>query len=567
MSVAKRTYVRGFVDSLLGWLVGLPSECNTYATSEIKIPLDDEIQLAASLYQPVLPEDSRPKGLILLYGPYGRGALGNIMQTGMFAARGYLVLHVSCRGTFGSTGSFDPGRSEAADSQKIVAWVRRQTWYPGSLATLGTSYLGYTQWALLRNPPAELAAAVINVAPHDYSRNYWLNGALKLDLLRWSDMIAHQEDAGWAPAGMRLFSNAKVMTRVCEGLPLKSSAEAYFGGSAEWIHYPMTHPDTRDQYYAVTQHSEALERANIPVLLISGWYDIFLEQTMEQYTRLSQRGCKVGLTVGPWDHMHAVGARTTRENFAWLEEHVANDSESKRQHAVSVFVTGADEWRNMTKWPPATDGHELFLQPSSRLGFSKPASESLPSTFTFDPAHPTPSIGGPGHVNGGRKKDNALSTRTDALTFTTDPLVSDIEILGKVIVELIHSSDTPYVDLLVRLSEVDKKGDSYNLTETYMRLKPDRPTGNLRIELPDCAHRFKCGFKIRLIVAGGSFPMFSRNLGTGEIPELGSTYRSAQHTIYHGASGFSRLVLPTNASASPRTFNSTNRTSSSCAGL
>ena len=45
------------------------------------------------------------------------------------------------------------------------AWLRDQPWFTGSFATIGLSYLGFTQWALLTDPPPELAAAVITVGP------------------------------------------------------------------------------------------------------------------------------------------------------------------------------------------------------------------------------------------------------------------------------------------------------------------------------------------------------------------------------------------------------------------
>jgi predicted acyl esterase len=34
--------------------------------------------------------------------------------------------------------------------------------------TVGSSYLGFTQWALLADPPPELETSVIGMAPHDW---------------------------------------------------------------------------------------------------------------------------------------------------------------------------------------------------------------------------------------------------------------------------------------------------------------------------------------------------------------------------------------------------------------
>ncbi len=42
--------------------------------------------------------------------------------------------------------------------------------------------------------------------------------------------------------------------------------------------------------------------------------------------------------------------------------------------------------------------------------------------------------------------------------------------------------------------------------------------GAVRIELDPVAHRFTAGNRIRLLVSGGSFPRWERNLGTSEPP-------------------------------------------------
>src|SRR6185436_11107064 len=93
--------------------------------------------------------------------------------------------------------------------------------------------------------------------------------------------------------------------------------------------------------------------------------------------------------------------------------------------------------------------------------------------------------------------------------------------------ELDHSADNPHGDLFVRLSDVDLKGRSHNVTETYQRLEG----GPVRLRLRPAAHRFRAGHRVRLIIAGGSHPQFGRNLGTGENPALGTEMRPARHRI------------------------------------
>jgi CubicO group peptidase (beta-lactamase class C family) len=77
----------------------------------------------------------------------------------LLAHRAGLVAPEADLGTFGSTGDFYPMANEAGDAQDAVAWLRTQPWFDGRLATSGGSYVGWTQWALLMDPPPNCAPA------------------------------------------------------------------------------------------------------------------------------------------------------------------------------------------------------------------------------------------------------------------------------------------------------------------------------------------------------------------------------------------------------------------------
>ncbi|TPX18960.1 uncharacterized protein E0L32_011353 [Thyridium curvatum] len=542
----RRSKARGLVDRLGGWYLGLRPESGSYTVEAVKIPLRDGISLAGDVYTPCLDRGREACGTILVHGPYGRTLLTAITDASLLAARGYRVVLVSCRGTFGSGGTFDPARAEANDGQDIVEWMRGQPWWTGRFGTYGASYLGYTQWALLRDPPPELVTASIAVGPHDYSTHYWGTGSFRLDRISWSDMVAHQEDEGWSPkrGPLRLVVGNSKIKDVMRDLPLAPAVKSYFGTKAEWLDYPITHSDITDEYYKPMQHNMALERLSVPILLTTGWFDPFLVQTMDQYASISER-TNVGLTVGPWSHLPASGISNLGEIFDWIDEHLGQKGNSSRPDAVRIYVTGAEEWRGMKKWPPETKPQDWFLHAGQRLDTNEPAGELHYSSFTFDPSDPTPTIGGPHLVSKGRVEDSALASRSDVLVFDSAPLQDDLEIFGKPIITLHHKSDLPYADLWVRLSEVDRKGKSHNITEIYRRLDPKRAQNKVvKLSLYDTAHRFCKGTKIRVIVAGGSFPAFARNLGTAENQSLGDRLQAVKHTICHDGSSNSRIMLP-----------------------
>ena len=150
----------------------------------------DGVELLTDVYAPV----AKSLGTLLIRTPYGRTGLIALLTARYYATHGYHVVNQSCRGTFGSGGDFEPFSPEIDDGADTVAWLRRQAWFGGRFALCGASYLGYTAWALMTDPPPELAAAVIAISAHD---NHWVAhgaGAFSLEqMLSLFDGFDHLE--------------------------------------------------------------------------------------------------------------------------------------------------------------------------------------------------------------------------------------------------------------------------------------------------------------------------------------------------------------------------------------
>lgn len=505
----------------------------------LKVPMRDGVDLVADHYA---PRSGTPAGTLLVRGPYGRRWPFAAVFGEVYAARGYHVLLQSVRGTFGCGGDFDPMVHEIDDGADTVAWLRDQPWFTGSFGTVGLSYLGFTQWALLTDPPPELKAAVITVGPHDVRGPRWGHNSFGLnDFLGWSDLVAHQEDPRRLRVLLRQLRAQKSVTAASHGLPLGEASRAMLGDGAPWFESWLEHPHGDDPFWERMHLREALERTEIPVLLLSGWQDLFLEQTLEQYGRLHDRGVDVAMTIGPWTHSHMMttaAPTAIRESLDWLGSHLQG-TPSARTAPVRIHVQG-DGWVDLPSWPPAMPERVLHLNPGGRLADSATPG-SATATFVYNPADPTPTIGGRLlSPVGGYRDDTALARRADVLTFTGDPLPADLCVVGVPSVELAHSCATPHNDLFVRISQVDAQGGSRNVSDGYVAAAPD--SGKVRVELDAIAHIFPAGSRIRVLVAGGSHPRFVRNLGTGDPLTSGTRVVTQRHTITLGEE--SRLVLP-----------------------
>ncbi|MGP4053771.1 CocE/NonD family hydrolase [Mycobacterium sp. 4D054] len=519
--------------------LGLPPPvCDFTVHRAVRVPMRDGVELVADHY---VPHTGVPAGTLLVRGPYGRGYPFAALFGSFYAARGYHVVFQSVRGTYGSGGQFDPFVNEVHDGADTAAWLRDQPWFTGTFATVGLSYLGFTQWALLSDPPPELRAAVITVGPTDVSGPRWGTGSFGLnDFLGWSDLVGRQED----PNRLRtLVRQARAQRRVTEaslGLPLGAASRALLGDGAPWFESWLDHPEIDDPFWSRLRLRRAPERAEVPVLLLTGWQDLFVEQTLEHYSLLAGRGVPAGLTVGPWTHGHMMTKAAPivlRETLDWLATHLGG-APPQRRSPVRIHLSGRG-WLDLPDWEPAMPALVLHPQPGGALAATAPH-DGASATFVYNPADPTPTVGGRLlSPVGGYRDDTALARRADVVTFTGPPLAADLHLVGAPVLEVAHSCANPHNDLFARISQVDAQGRSRNVSDGYVASAPD--SGTVRIELDPTAWTFPAGSRIRLLIAGGSHPRFLRNLGTGEHAATATACATARHTVHLGADTHLRL--------------------------
>ena len=316
--------IRARANRALSKALRVPPPTNAYRVNRgVRIPMRDGVELVADHY---VPHTHTAAGTLLVRCPYGRTFPFSSLYAAVYAARGYHVILQSVRGTFGSGGAFEPPVNEAADGADTAAWMRGQPWYTGTFGTVGLSYLGQTQWALLEDPPADMVAAVVVVGVHDFAASSWGTGAFAVnDFLGWSNMVSHQEDPNRLLTALRQTRSRKVVTQVAAEVPLSAAGRTLLGAGAPWWEQWVEHPDVEDPFWDRYRFYGGLDRARVPVLLIGGWQDLFLEQTIDQYHRLHNRNADVALTIGPWTHMHMTtkaAPAVLRQSLDWLGEHL-----------------------------------------------------------------------------------------------------------------------------------------------------------------------------------------------------------------------------------------------------
>jgi uncharacterized protein len=514
---------------------------------DLRIPMPDGVNLLADRY---LPRGDGQPPLVLVRSPYGRRGLWGVIFGRVLAERGFQALVQSCRGTFGSGGTFDPfGPDEHDDGLATVAWLREQPWYPGAFATTGPSYLGMVQWAIAADAGPDLKAICPQVTASDFRAPIYAGGAFSLDTaLNWVHQVAGQERRF---AFARQSGAERKLRPLFSHLPLRDLDRLATGEQVAYYQEWLAHNEPEDDYWKGRRFTDTLDRVTAPVSMIGGWHDFFLPHQLRDYAALHQAGQQPYLTIGPWRHADQQAAATwVRESVAWLRAQLLGDRSGLRADPVRIFVTGVEEWRGLPAWPPETEPQRWHLQPGGVLDTGTSV-VSEPDRYVYDPADPTPSLGGPFGLQGKARVDNrVLEARPDVLTYTSGPLPSDLEVFGEVTADLCVRSSREHTDFFARLCEVDPAGASVNICDALLRLEPGRPapepdgTVRVRFALWPAAHRFRRGNRLRLQVSSGAHPRYARNTGSGEPLATATTLLRADQQVYHDPDHPSAVILP-----------------------
>jgi putative CocE/NonD family hydrolase len=224
---------------------------------------------------------------------------------------------------------------------------------------------------------------------------------------------------------------------------------------------------------------------------------------------------------------------------------------------VIYYLMAANEWRCAENWPPPEARPLiLYLDDTNRLTMRLPSRHSTPDSYTYEPEHPTPTIGGsivsnvytPGSVDVGE-----VQQRSDVLVYTTAPLERDLDVVGPVRLILHASSTAVDTDFVARISDVFPDGRAIQLQSGVLRARYRDLTGDpqllepgrvyrFEIDLWAIANRFKAGHSLRLDISSADFPRFDRNCNRGGAPGVPI---AATQTLYHDSKHPSRLILMT----------------------
>jgi putative CocE/NonD family hydrolase len=539
---------------------------------DVAVPMRDGCVLRADVYRPTGPG---PWPVIVARTPYGRTPSVEIAHLDPWAAvrHGLIAVVQDTRGRHGSEGDgpWRPLDGEDLDGADTIEWAARLPGSNGHVGTWGFSYLGNVQVQAASQRPPSLAAITPGLTWHSPDDGLVARGgARELGLGVWWGLFTGFDALVRTHADDEREMAARMSRLVHDYDNLATDGYWELPLAVEPV---LSRHDAPSIFQARTRQAAALDsrldRVDVPVLNIGGWYDVFLQGTIDNHVSAG-RHTTSRLVIGPWCHVNyssvqgdldfGISSDGSAEGspawlpglaFDWLKRHASSaDDEWSTEAPVRIFVMGANEWRDEEVWPPAGLVPTRFvLDAGGVLTLGRPAKEGTAS-YSYDPLEPVPTCGGstllPG-LTAGAVDQSRIESREDVLVFTTAELTDDVEVTGRVSATLKVSSDAQTTDWVVRLCDVHPDGRSFNVTDGVARVTMESGVPQqVEVDLWSTSMVFKTGHRIRVQVTSSCFPRWDRNLNTRDGERTGEM-RVARQTVHTGGIDGSHITLPINS--------------------
>lgn len=494
----------------------------------IFIPLKDGAQLAARIWLP-LDAEKNPVPAILEYLPYRKNdgtAIRDANRMPYFAGHGYGAVRVDMRGSGDADGILydEYLKQEQDDALEILEWLEQQPWCTGACGIIGISWGGFNGLQIAARRPKQLKAIITICSTDDrYADDvHYMGGCLLA-----SEMLP------WASTMLAL--NAQPPDPRFVGERWREMWLERMEKSPPYVEAWLTH-QRRDAFWKHGSVNEDFAAIECAVYAVGGWMDGYTNAVPRLLEGLN---CPRKGLIGPWAHIyphHAIPQPAIgflQECLRWWDKWLKGIETGVMDEPMlrvwmqdpvppSPFVAARPgRWVAEETWPSARvqDSNWYFNQerllpsPSGRGVGGEGEPQSIigvqSSGLTLGAWCPY------GHVG-----DYPLDQRGEdgqSLTFTSEPLAEDLEILGFTDVVLEVAADQPNALLSIRLCDVAPDGSSLlitwgllNLTHRHSHEFPEPLTPGQRytvtVRLNAIAHRFMAGRRLRVGISPTNWP-------------------------------------------------------------
>ena len=442
---------------------------------------------------------------------------------------GYAVVFQHCRGRGKSSGDCVPYIYEREDGLFLQSWIREQPFYNGELYLCGSSYTSSVHFVTA--PFAnDIKGAVLEVQDCErYNCNY-RNGFYKMGL-----------HGGWYVNMYKKKGRLKKSYTAdsYKMLPLADFSTTVLGERADDFDEILRHPNRNDDFwktrYGGGEAHEAIKHANIPILLVTGFYDIYTGGVFDMWRGLDgATKSKSALAVHPFEHggtgvnqpvVFENGClKTEFESYVirWLDSVRGKNEPPFERGRITYYKLFADEWC-CDDFYDAKETYRIKLGEGS-------------VSYIYNPYAPASFKGGLSANFGGNAWQDAPNSRYDIVSLYTSVFDEDVFVKGKIKAKLKVSSNCEDTCFYIRLSLCKPEGD-YGLRDDINQISSFnadyKPNEALAIDFSFDEHAFviKKGEKLRIDISSSAFPLYVPHTNQKGLFSTQTTAKIAENTV------------------------------------
>ncbi len=597
-----------------------------YVKRDVMVPMRDGVKLHTVI---IVPKGATHAPILLTRTPYNASRLtshddsshlGPILYgydnaTDVIVEGGYIRVVQDVRGKYGSEGDYVMNRplrgplnptpvDHATDTYDTIDWlVKNVPESNGKVGILGISYDGFLPLMALFNPhPALKVSVPMNPMVDGWMGDDWFhNGAFRAQGMGYiHDQEATRDSSvKWWTSHFDMYD---------EFLQFGSAGELGRQHGLEQVGFwrkILEHP-SYDPFWQNQAVDKLLAREplQVPIMLVhSLWDQEDIYGDIAVYKAIKPKDTnndKVFLVLGPWHHGQEIidGSRLGAIKFdsdtsLYFREHILapflahylkDDAPPADVAPVNAFETGTNRWLRLPSWPAGCPSGckvspaPIYLGAGLKLSFAAPkAGDAAFDEYVSDPARPVPfrlrpmdadfSSLGKTWSEWLADDQREFSSRTDVLTFVSDPLTKPLKIAGQPIANLVASTSGTDSDWVVKLIDVypdevagQPSMGGYQLMisadifrgryredlATPKSLAADKPL-RYRFALPTADHVFLPGHRLMVQVQSSWFPLYDRNPQTfveNIFWARPQDYRKAVQRVFHAPGQESFIELP-----------------------